>query len=74
MILCGDVCDVVCDVDCDIMCDVVFDGVNGSEGGKVKWFILSCWWVLVTDDWMDIGGCRVTFSTEKESLQSSILQ
>ena len=56
----------------DVVCDVVCDGVTGSEGnGKVKWLILSCLGVLVTD-WQtdertDIGGCRVAFATEKKS-------
>ena len=33
--------------------------------------ILSCLGVLVTDGWMDIGGCRVTFATEKTIVKLS---
>ena len=53
-----------------VVCDAMCDDVYGGEGsGKVKWSILSCLGVLVTD-WqtdgrMDIGGCRVAFATEK---------
>ena len=66
---------MMCDDDVWWWCVVMLCGdiVNGSEGsGKVKWLILSCWGVLVTD-WQtdrqtdertDIGGCRVAFATE----------
>ena len=63
-------CDIVfwcmcCDVVCDGVWDVVCDGVSGGECcGKVKWMILSCLGVLVTDGRTDIGGCRVAFATE----------
>ena len=40
-----DVC-YVCDDVCDVICDVVW-GVEG--GGKVKWLILCCLGVLISD-------------------------
>ena len=73
--LCCDVvlwCCVVmlcCDNVCDGVWDVVCDGVSGGECcGKVKWMILSCLGVLVTDGRTDgrtdIGDSRVAFATE----------
>ena len=58
-----------CDVVCDGVWDVVCDGVIGGECcGKVKWMILCCLGVLLTDrqtdERTDIGGCRVAFATE----------
>ena len=61
--LCGDgFSGVVCVVD---------GGVSGDKGcGNVKWLILSCLGVLLTDwmtdEWTDIG--RVTFATQNKVL------
>ena len=57
------------DVVCDGVWDVVCDGVSGVKGsGNVKWMILICLGVLVTDRQMDrgmdIGGSRVASATE----------
>ena len=45
------------------------DSVGGGEdSGKVEWLIVGCLGVFGdrwTDGWMDIGGCRVAFATEK---------
>ena len=57
--------DDVCDGVCDVVCDVVW-GVEG--GGKVKWLILCCLGVLISDGRMDICCCRVAFATEKQSI------
>ena len=68
-----------CDVVCDGVWDVVCDGVSGGECcGKVKWMILSCLGVLVTDwrtdEQTDIGGSRVAFATEKAFSKMRLLK
>ena len=50
-------CDGVYDDVCDVVCDVVW-GVEG--GGKVKWLILCCLGVLLSDGVTDIGDCIET--------------
>ena len=60
VMMCLMLCVMMCLILCVMLCDGLFDGVNSGGGcGKVKWLILRCWGVLMTDwqtdRWMNIG-------------------